>query len=383
MPEIGRVTELTRRLVKIDSLTPDDKGCQKLLRAELDSCGFKSLTLKQSGTDNLLSLHGSGSPFLLFLGHTDVVPPGKESNWIYPPFKAEIAPDESGSLCLYGRGSADMKGSDAAMVLALADFVKSNPDHKGTVGVLITSNEEGDGKGGVAFVASYLKERGLIPDFCIVGEPSSGEKFGDTVKNGRRGSMTAVIEVKGEQGHVAYPQNCVNAAHKAAKLITLLSETVWDEGSEFFPPTSFQVTNLNCGTGAENVVPGSCSIMCNWRFNSLHTPENLQRKAEALAQEAGIDCAFDYRVNGLPFITKGGDLLTALTGEIEKVTGIRPALSTSGGTSDGRFIAPLGTQTVEFGPLSATIHKANEHVSVKDLEGLREIFLNTLKELYR
>ncbi|MGN0902711.1 MAG: succinyl-diaminopimelate desuccinylase, partial [Succinivibrio sp.] len=246
--KLSNTAALAVELIKKASITPKDEGCQDLVRETLTEVGFNCLTLKDSGTENLLAVHGTGSPFLLFLGHTDVVPPGDEASWDYPPFDAVITKD-NGKNVLHGRGSQDMKGSDAAMTIALRDFVKDNPNHRGTVGLLLTSNEEGDARGGTPFVVDYLRKHNLVPDYCLVGEPSCSLQFGDTIKNGRRGSVTAHISVQGVQGHVAYPDRCDNAAHKAGALIALLSEEIWDNGSNFFPPSSFQVTNIKCGTG--------------------------------------------------------------------------------------------------------------------------------------
>lgn len=372
----SEVKQLCISLVKIPSITPEDLGCQDLIIEKLKSAGFDCLTLKQRGTTNLLAIHGRGAPFFLFLGHTDVVPPGDLEAWKAAPFDGTVA-----NGILIARGSADMKGSDAAMTLALRDFVKDYPNHKGSVGILLTSNEEGDAVGGTPFVAEYLKNHNLIPTYCVVGEPSSLKEFGDQIKNGRRGSLTAHIEVFGIQGHVAYPDKCDNAAHHAAELISALHKKQWDQGSESFPPSSFQVTNLNCGTGAENVVPGSCKIMCNWRFSDELNQAKIAKTVDKIVADLNIKCNIRYVLNGSPFITKSGALVEALSSSIEEECKIKPRLSTSGGTSDGRFIAPLGAQTVEFGPISATIHKANESLNLEDLIKLQAIFLKTLTKL--
>lgn len=376
---LSKTASLAVSLIQKPSITPNDLGCQDLVRARLESVNFKSLTLKDSGTENLLALHGEGSPFFLFLGHTDVVSPGDESAWTVPPFDALI--DDNGVL--HGRGSQDMKGSDAAMTEALVSFVEHNPHHKGTVGILLTSNEEGDAKGGTPFVVEYLKKKNLIPDYCLVGEPSCSNTFGDTIKNGRRGSLTAHITVNGIQGHVAYPDRCDNAAHHAGALISRLSSKKWDEGSKFFPPSSFQVTNIKCGTGAENVVPGSCYIMCNWRFNDALSKDKISIEVEKIIRELELNCEIRYVLNGEPFITKGGELLDSLEKAIVEVTGNKAQLSTAGGTSDGRFVAPLGTKVVEFGPVSNLIHKVNEAVELESLDKLHEVYVKTLEDLYR
>ena len=372
--------KLAKDLVVKPSITPDDRGCQIIIRELLTAQGFSCLTLKENQTDNLLALHGNGHPFILFLGHTDVVPPGDEKAWTHPPFGAVITKNED-TVILHGRGSADMKGSDAAMTLALADFVKENPDHQGTVGLLLTSNEEGDAKGGTPFVAEYLKKHSLIPDHCLVGEPSALKKFGDQIKIGRRGSLSCDITVLGTQGHVAYPEKCDNAAHHAAVLMAALSQKKWDEGNETFPPTSFQITNIRCGSGAENMAPGSCFFMCNWRFNSEQTLQTLKTGVEDLRKLYDIKAELVWRRNGLPFITKKGLFLDTLRGIVKEETGFEANLSTSGGTSDGRFIAPLGCEVVELGPCGASIHKVDECVNVQDLKTMQTVCKKLLTKL--
>lgn len=380
MSDLSATLSLAVELVRRPSLTPADCGCQDLIGEKLRATGFKVLSLADSGTVNLLALHGSGSPFLLFLGHTDVVPSGDPGAWKVPPFEGRIVEDAQGAwLC--GRGSADMKGAAAAMTCALSRFAAAYPAHSGTAGVLLTSNEEGDSKGGTPFVASWLQQHSLIPDYCLVGEPSCKKNFGDQIKNGRRGSLQGRVVVKGVQGHVAYPENCDNAAHRAAALITRLCAQHWDEGSRFFPPTSFQVTNISCGTGAENVVPGSCGFWCNWRYGDLSSKESIMEKTAALLQELGTEAEIRWIVSGLPFLTAKGPLLEALAAAVEQFTKVKPVLSTSGGTSDGRFIAPLGAQTLEFGPVSECIHKANERVSVNSLNQLEQIYFRVLERL--
>lgn len=403
---MSETLELAQKLIACPSVTPDDAGCQDILEQALSAVGFKCRTLREGmyPTFNLLALHSvdpkanfegdptilknnpgpydaSGfvapGPFTIFLGHSDVVP-AKEADWHSDPFTPTI---KDGML--YGRGAADMKGSDAAMTQALVNFVTKHPDYKGTIGLLITSNEEGDAVGGIPFVAEYLKKEHLYPTYCIVGEPSSAQVFGDTIKIGRRGSMTAHITINGKQGHVAYPEQINNAAHKGAQLIAALLEKPLDNGTEDFPPTSFNVTNVSAGVGAENVAPGTCQIMCNWRFNPLQTPVKLQRRLEKTMEQLGIFATVRYVVNGLPFISsKDGALVQALQEAVELNTKVKAELNTSGGTSDGRFIAPLGTQVVEFGPLNTTIHKSNECVAVTDLETLTKIYEHTLEKLH-
>ncbi len=377
---LSDTVKLTQALVRIPSVTPEDKGCQDLIKDVLKPVGFTCYTLEDSGCTNLLALHGRGAPFILFLGHTDVVPTGDLNGWDHDPFSGDII-ELDGEPCLYGRGSADMKGGDAAMVTALRDYVKKNPRHRGTLGLLVTSNEEGDAKGGVPFVVSYMKEHRLIPDYCILAEPSCDDYFGDQIKNGRRGDLNATIVIKGIQGHVAQPEYCDNAAHKAARFVAAMLDNPIDEGAEDFPPTSFQVSNVNCGTGADNVVPGSCRLRCNWRYNDLQSKESIEAHTLKIIRDLGYKADIEWTVEGLPFLTKDGELLKAVSDSVTEVCGKAPTLGTKGGTSDGRFIAPLGTQTIEFGPLSSTIHQANEHVALSSLDKMTEIFTRSLERL--
>lgn len=407
---MSAVVELARKLVARPSITPDDQGCQDILEQELKASGFVCRTLRENmyPAFNLLAWysneekarlegdpemiknqHGpydpSGfvipGPITLFLGHTDVVAPGDAGAWKTDPF----TPTEIDGM-MYGRGTADMKGSDAAMTIALKNFVAAHPDFKGTVGLLVTSNEEGDAAGAVPFVAEWLKKERIYPDFCIVGEPSCSEKLGDTVKIGRRGSMTAHITIHGKQGHVAYPDRIDNAAHKGARLIAALLEHKFNDADENFPETSFNVTNFNSGIGAENVAPGSCEIMCNWRFNPHQTPLKLQHLLEKHLEKLRIYATVRYVINGLPFISeREGRLVTAITSAVSACTGIDIKdinLNTAGGTSDGRFIAPLGAEVLEFGPCNGTIHQANECVRVADLDTLAAIYERTLEHLH-
>ncbi len=367
--------ELAKKLISRPSVTPDDQGCQEVLASVLRDAGFKCETLCDGGpVTNLLALHGKGRPFLLFLGHTDVVPPGDLRAWPHPPFEPCVF-EREGRLVLSGRGSADIKSSDAAMALALADFVKAHPAHKGTLGLLVTSNEEGDSRGGTPWAASVLKERGLIPDCCLVGEPSSLKETGDQVKCGRRGSLSAHITVRGVQGHVAYPERCDNAAHKAAALMHAMAQCKWDQGCENFPPTSFQITSVSCDSGAENLAPGRCEFSCNWRFCPASSPESLKKTVFDLAGSNGCTVEASWHLNGLPFQTSPGFFLGAVCESVREVTGLTPRLSTSGGTSDGRFIAPLGAEVAEFGPSGATIHKAGECVDAAAPQTLRRVYL--------
>lgn len=399
--------DLAEKLISLKSITPDDAGCQDIIEQALKEVGFNCRTLREQmfPTFNLLALysvednaklegdpemiknqHGpydpSGivapGPFTLFLGHTDVVAAGDTSAWHSDPF---IPTQKDGFL--YGRGAADMKGSDAAMVTALREFVKAHPKFKGTIGLLLTSNEEGDAVGGVPFVAEWLKKEHLYPTYCIVGEPSCTENLGDTIKIGRRGSMTAHICIHGKQGHVAYPERIKNAAHQGARLINALLEHHLDDGDENFPPSSFNVTNFNSGIGAENVAPGTCEIMCNWRFNPQQTTLGLQKMVEKYLEKLGIYATVRYVINGHPFISAtDGVLVSALKEAVTVHTKLTPDLNTAGGTSDGRFIAPLGTEVVEFGPCNGTIHQVNECVKTEDLDTLAKIYQHTLEKIH-
>ncbi len=379
-PKLTKVQALAQALVRIKSVTPNDNGCQKLIREKLEKAGFHCVTLQEKGTTNLLAIHGNTRPFAMFLGHTDVVPEGDHCQWDHDPYCGDIY-ELDGEPCLYGRGSADMKGGDAAMTEALLQFVQEHPEHKGSVGLLITSNEEGDAVGGVPFCVEYLKEHDLIPDYCLIPEPSSVKTFGDEIKNGRRGDVNVTITVHGIQGHVAVPESCDNAAHHAARLICALIDNPCDLGSEFFPPTSFQVSNCRCGTGADNVVPGTYTMRCNFRFNDLQSFESIKKHVCEIADNLHIKCDYDWSYEGPYFLTKGGKLLDIMKTCVTEVMGREPVFTTSGGTSDGRFIAPLGVETMEFGPITETIHRANEHVSLSSLQQLQEIYVKALTKL--
>ncbi|MGN0908894.1 MAG: succinyl-diaminopimelate desuccinylase, partial [Succinivibrio sp.] len=305
---------------------------------------------------------------------------GDASKWSSDPFTPEIRKLD-GREFLFGRGASDMKASDAAMAVALCGFAKAHPAHKGSCMLLLTSNEEGDNRGGTPRAAEFLKERGMVPTWCLVGEPSCVQRLGDQVKNGRRGSLSCDVTVKGIQGHVAYPERCDNAAHHAAALMAELSSMKWDEGSGSFPPTSFQITNIRCGTGAENVAPGECFFMCNWRFNPVSSPDSIKERFNAALRRSGASADAQWRLNGLPFETPKGGFLDALVSIVEAETGVRPRLSTSGGTSDGRFIAPLGTQVAEFGPPALGIHGIDEHVAADDPDALAAIYRRLLERM--
>lgn len=379
--ELSKTVKLAQQLVRIKSVTPDDNGCQDLVKDILKPLGFTCYTIQENGVTNLLALHGLNAPFLLFLGHTDVVPTGDESAWLYPPFCGDIIKFD-GEDYLYGRGSSDMKGGDAAMITAMCEYVEKHQNHIGTIGLLLTSNEEGDAIGATPYVVDYMKKQNLIPDYCLIAECSSDKVFGDSIKNGRRGDLNTTINIKGIQGHAAMEQYAKNAVFEASRFIQGMLDNPIDNGTPFFPATSFQVSNIKAGTGADNVIPGSCYLRCNFRWNDLQTPEKIEAHVRQVAKSLNIDCQMEFRAEGDPFLTKDGKLIDALYNSIIKVTDVTPTLGTSGGTSDGRFIRPLGTQTVEFGPVASLIHKVDERVKVEDLDKLHQIFVKTLEELY-
>ncbi len=368
--------ELARELVARPSVTPDDAGCQALIGTRLEALGFALEPLRFGAVDNLWARRGDTAPLLVFAGHTDVVPTGPESAWSTPPFTPTVTDGE-----LRGRGAADMKGSLAAMVTATEAFVAAHPDHAGSIGFLLTSDEEGPAVDGTVRVVETLQARGEAIDWCLIGEPTSAARFGDTVKIGRRGSLSAVLTVHGSQGHVAYPHLADNPIHRLAPALAELTATAWDRGNEHFPPTTFQVSNMHAGTGAENVIPGTLELMCNFRFSTeLDADTLMARVAELLARhKVAHDIA--WRLSGNPFLSTPGPLTEALSATLDELTGERPELSTSGGTSDGRFIAPTGTEVVEFGPLNATIHKVDERVAVADLDRLHGVYLGVLERL--
>lgn len=367
---------LACELIARDSTTPDDAGCQQLMGERLAACGFRIEPMRFAEVDNLWARRGSEGPVLCFAGHTDVVPTGPEEHWSNPPF----APMVRNGL-LYGRGAADMKGSLAAMVVAVERFVARHPDHRGSIAFLITSDEEGPATEGTVKVVDTLLERHEKIDWCIVGEPSSTELVGDVVKNGRRGSLNARLLVRGLQGHVAYPQLARNPIHLAAPALAELTAEVWDQGNAFFPPTTFQISNIHSGTGATNVVPGELQALINFRFSTESTVEGLQERVRTILDRHGLDYQLDWSLSGQPFLTEPGDLLDGVRAAIREVTGRETQPSTSGGTSDGRFIATMGTQVVELGPVNATIHQVDEHVSVSDLDTLTDIYYATLRWL--
>ena len=363
-------------LIRLPSVTPEDKGCQALMMSRLEAIGFHCTPLRFGEVDNFWAVRGDSGPLLAFAGHTDVVPTGPESQWHTPPFEPTLAGDT-----LYGRGTADMKASLAAMVVACEEFVAAHPDHRGRIGFLITSDEEGPAVDGTVRVMEWLQERDEKIDWCLVGEPSSTSVLGDVIKNGRRGSLNARMVVKGVQGHIAYPHLADNPIHRAAPALTALTAEVWDEGNSFFPPTSMQISNINSGTGATNVIPGELEVVFNFRFSTEVTDVELRQRTESILDAHQLDYDIEWNLSGQPFLTPSGELVDAAVQSIRDVTGRETELSTSGGTSDGRFIAPSGAQVVELGPINATIHKLNEEVHAPDLPILTEIYRGILRRL--
>lgn len=376
--DLSPTLQLACELIRRPSVTPLDADCQKLMMQRLGAAGFALEPMRIEEVDNFWAHHGrQDGPVLCFAGHTDVVPTGPVTAWQLDPFDAVI--DEQGMLC--GRGAADMKGSLAAMLVAAERFVGDYPNHRGAVTFLITSDEEGPAHHGTKAVIERLKARNERLDWCIVGEPSSTTLVGDVVKNGRRGSLGATLTVRGKQGHVAYPHLASNPIHLAAPALAELAAEYWDHGNDFFPPTSFQVSNLNSGTGATNVIPGDLTAIFNFRFSTESTVEGLQQRVAAILDKHGLDWHIDWALSGLPFLTEPGALLDAVAASIKTVTGRDTQPSTSGGTSDGRFIATMGTQVVELGPVNATIHQVDERVLASDLDVLTDIYYHTLIKL--
>jgi len=373
--------ELTRVLIELASVTPDDAGCQRLLAERLESRGFEVEWFQFGEVSNVLFTHGRAGhpdePSIWFLGHTDVVPPGPPEDWTSPPFKAEVR-----NNILYGRGAADMKGAVAAMVTAAEELVREQPGHGGQIGILLTSDEEGIAVDGVKQVAEVLKQRNGAPRYCLVGEPSSQVKLGDVVRIGRRGSIHAHLQVHGIQGHSAFPEVLDNPIHRLATFIKALTTTQWDQGDENFPPTHCQLTNIHAGTGAENVTPGHAEAWFNFRNSPASPSESMRTRVEELLTQTGIQhYDLDWRVSGYPFRSEAGKLRSAVIEAIENECGIRPELNTGGGTSDGRFIAPLGTEVVEFGLLNESIHKVDEHTSTGDLTVLSRVYKRIMTNL--
>ncbi|MFO7746440.1 MAG: succinyl-diaminopimelate desuccinylase [Orrella sp.] len=368
----------TKALIERPSVSPEDAGCQVLLMESLSPLGFSAETFERSGTTNLWARRGTTGPLVVFAGHTDVVPSGPLDQWHSDPFVPTIKDDK-----LYGRGAADMKTSIAAFVTAAEEFVMANPNHHGSIALLITSDEEGPATDGTVMVCEALKARGETPDFCIVGEPTSVDSLGDTIKNGRRGSMSGKLRIIGKQGHIAYPHLARNPIHEAAPAIQSLVNEVWDAGNEYFPATSFQISNIHGGTGAGNIIPGDVVIDFNFRFSTECTVDTLQSRVRDLLDSHQLQYEIKWTVSGQPFLTPKGELSQALSSAIEAETGIQTSLSTTGGTSDGRFIAQICPQVVEFGPINASIHQINEHIALNELEPLKNIYRRTLEQLLK
>nr|WP_314625237.1 succinyl-diaminopimelate desuccinylase [uncultured Noviherbaspirillum sp.] len=375
-PPASRTQILTEELIALSSVTPEDKGCQRRLAELLAPLGFRCETVQSGDVTNLWARRGDAQPLVVFAGHTDVVPTGPLTSWTSDPFKPTLRDGK-----LYGRGAADMKTSIAAMVVAVEEFTAAHPDHRGSIGFLITSDEEGPAIDGTVVVCDMLKARGEQLDCCIVGEPTSVDRLGDMIKNGRRGTMSGKLAVKGIQGHIAYPHLARNPVHQVAPALAELAATVWDEGNEYYLPTSWQVSNIHGGTGASNIIPGEVVIDFNFRFSTASTVDGLQQRVRAILDSHGLEYDLNWTVGGLPFLTPRGSLSDALSAAILAETGIETELSTSGGTSDGRFIAGICPQVIEFGPVNASIHKIDEHIEVSAIDPLKNIYRRTLENL--
>ena len=367
---------LAKELISRPSVTPNDSGCQKILAQRLQTLGFNIESLRFGKVDNLWARRGNEGPLFVFAGHTDVVPTGPESDWRHAPF----SPTEENGM-LYGRGAADMKGSLAAMITATERFLAQHAVHRGSIAYLITSDEEGVAIDGTVKVVEWLQARNENIDWCLVGEPTSTDRVGDVIKNGRRGSLGATLTVRGVQGHVAYPHLAKNPVHLFAPALAELVATEWDQGNEHFPPTTFQISNIRGGTGATNVIPGELTVIFNFRFSTEVTDTQLRNHVEAVFNKHQLDYTIDWQLSGQPFLTPKGELVDAAHQAIETVCGYATELSTSGGTSDGRFIAPTGAQVLELGPLNATIHKVDEHVGLAELDTLSRIYQQILNNL--
>ena len=367
---------LTKELIARRSVTPEDAGCQTILAQRLQALDFRIEHLRFGEVDNLWARRGNTDPLFVFAGHTDVVPSGPETDWRHPPF----TPTEDNGL-LYGRGAADMKGSLAAMITATERFLDQHPDHHGSIAYLITSDEEGVAIDGTVKVVEWLQARNEKIDWCLVGEPTSSDKIGDVIKNGRRGSLGGVLTIRGVQGHVAYPHLAKNPVHLFSPALAELVAMEWDHGNEFFPPTTFQISNAQAGTGATNVIPGELQVVFNFRFSTEVTDAELRTRVETILNRHGLDYHIDWQLSGQPFLTPEGELVDASRQAIKSVCGYAAELSTSGGTSDGRFIAPTGAQVVELGPSNATIHKVDEHVTITELDTLSNVYQQILGNL--
>ena len=368
--------DLTCELIRRRSVTPDDAGCMELIAERLLPMGFRLEHLDFGDTRNLYMRHGTKAPLLVLLGHTDVVPSGPEAKWQSPPFEPTLR-----NGLLYGRGAADMKSGVAAMVTALQRFVRNHPEHRGSVAILMTSDEEGAATNGVVKVIDTLTARGEKIDWCLIGEPSSFDRLGDVIRVGRRGSLCGVLVVQGVQGHVAYPDKADNPIHRAAPALAELTAEVWDQGNEFFPPTSFQISNIQAGTGAENIIPGSLEVSFNFRFSTAVTEAELKERVHAILDRHGLRYDLSWRLSGAPFLTNGRELIEATQAALRDILGREARPDTGGGTSDGRFVAPTGAQVVELGPLNGTIHKIDECIPVEDIDRLSTVYERILINL--
>lgn len=373
---MSETLDLTCALISRRSVTPDDAGCMELIAERLVPAGFRLERLDFGDTQNLYLRHGDTPPLLVFLGHTDVVPSGPESDWQSPPFTPTFRDG-----CLYGRGAADMKSGVAAMVTALRRFAERCPDHPGSCALLLTSDEEGAATHGVVKVMETFAARGETIDWCLIGEPSSFDRLGDVIRVGRRGSLCGVLTVHGVQGHVAYPDKADNPIHRFAAALAELTAEVWDEGNDFFPPTSFQVSNIHAGTGAENVIPGHLEVAFNFRFSTAITEQAIRQRVHAILDRHGLRYDLAWRLSGAPFLTTQTRLIEATQAAVRKVTGQAARPDTGGGTSDGRFVAPTGAEVVELGPLNESIHKVDERIPVADIEVLADIYEEVLEQL--
>lgn len=376
MSAVSKTLDLACDLIARKSVTPNDEGCQALMIERLEAVGFNVTRLPFGDVENFWAVHGGSGPILAFAGHTDVVPEGDVSQWKNPPYQPKIAND-----ILYGRGAADMKGSLAAMIVAAEEFAVQSPNHTGRLAFLITSDEEGIAANGTVKVIEHLESIGEKITWCVVGEPSSTNKTGDVIKNGRRGSLGLNLSVQGIQGHVAYPQLAKNPVHAFAPALQELASTVWDEGNDFFPATTFQVSNIDAGTGATNVIPGVLEVVANFRFSTELTPDKIQKRFLEILDKHELDYEIRWHLSGMPFLTEPGDLVDAAQSAIREVSGIEAELSTAGGTSDGRFIAPTGAQVLELGPVNATIHQVDEQVSASELDDLTLIYKGIMQKM--
>lgn len=374
--EAAATLRLTRELIARRSVTPRDEGCQALLGERLARLGFEIETVRRGEVTNLWARRGAASPLFCFVGHTDVVPTGPLDQWHSDPF---VPTEREGKL--FGRGAADMKTSIAAFVVAVEDFLAKHPSHKGSIALLVTSDEEGPAVDGTVKVVDLLKSRGERIDYCLVGEPTCVAKLGDTIKNGRRGSLAGVLKVKGVQAHIAYPHLGRNPVHQVAPAIAELAATEWDKGNESFPPTTWQISNIHAGTGADNVTPNDTEIKFNFRFGTASTAEGLKKRVHAVLDRHELEYKLDWTISAVPYLTPRGKLVDALSGAIRDAIGIAADVSTTGGTSDGRFIAEICSEVVEFGPVNASIHKLNEHIDLGAIEGLRDIYQRLLARL--